>query len=118
MLSIKNLKASIEDGTQILKGINLEVKPGEVHAIMGPNGSGKSTLSKVIAGHPAYRVDGGSVELDGKNLLEMEINERALRFEDDWSRMTASRMTSLPTFYNPQTSKRSDLEGQSPTSSL
>lgn len=77
MLSIKNLKASIEDGTQILKGINLEVKPGEVHAIMGPNGSGKSTLSKVIAGHPAYRVDGGSVELDGKNLLEMEINERA-----------------------------------------
>ena len=77
MLSIKNLKASIEDGTQILKGINLEVKPGEVHAIMGPNGSGKSTLSKVIAGHPAYHVDGGSVELDDKNLLEMEINERA-----------------------------------------
>ena len=76
MLSIKNLKASIEDGTQILKGINLEVKPGEVHAIMGPNGSGKSTLSKVIAGHPAYHVDGGSVELNGKNLLEMEINER------------------------------------------
>ena len=77
MLSIKNLKASIEDGTQILKGINLEVKPGEVHAIMGPNGSGKSTLSKVIAGHPAYKVEDGSVELDGKNLLEMEINERA-----------------------------------------
>ena len=77
MLSIKNLKASIEDGTQILKGINLEVKPGEVHAIMGPNGSGKSTLSKVIMGHPAYKVDEGSVELDGKNLLEMEISERA-----------------------------------------
>ena len=77
MLSIKDLKASIEDGTQILKGINLEVKPGEVHAIMGPNGSGKSTLSKVIAGHPAYQVNEGSVELDGKNLLEMEINERA-----------------------------------------
>ena len=77
MLSIKNLKASIEDGTQILKGINLEVKAGEVHAIMGPNGSGKSTLSKVIAGHPAYHVDGGSVTLDGKDLLQMEINERA-----------------------------------------
>lgn len=77
MLSIKDLKASIEDGTQILKGINLKVKAGEVHAIMGPNGSGKSTLSKVIAGHPAYHVDGGSVTLDGKDLLQMEINERA-----------------------------------------
>ena len=77
MLSIKDLKASIEDGTQILKGINLEVKAGEVHAIMGPNGSGKSTLSKVIAGHPAYHVDGGSVTLDGKDLFQMEINERA-----------------------------------------
>jgi len=77
MLSIKNLKASIEDGTQILKGINLEVKAGEVHAIMGPNGSGKSTLSKVIAGHPAYTVNEGSVTLEGHDLLQMEINERA-----------------------------------------
>jgi Fe-S cluster assembly ATP-binding protein len=77
MLSIKNLKASIEDGTQILKGIDLEVKAGEVHAIMGPNGSGKSTLSKVIAGHPAYTVNEGSVTLEGKDLLKMEINERA-----------------------------------------
>ena len=77
MLSIKNLKASIEDGTQILKGINLEVKPGEVHAIMGPNGSGKSTLSKVIAGHPAYTVNDGSVTLDGKDLLSMEICDRS-----------------------------------------
>jgi len=77
MLSIKNLKASIEDGTQILKGINLEVKAGEVHAIMGPNGSGKSTLSKVIAGHPAYTVNEGSVTLEGRDLLQMEINERA-----------------------------------------
>jgi Fe-S cluster assembly ATP-binding protein len=77
MLSIKNLKASLLDGTQILKGINLEVKPGEVHAIMGINGSGKSTLAKVISGHPAYQVDEGSVELDGKNLLDLEPNERA-----------------------------------------
>ena len=77
MLSIKNLKASIEDGTQILKGIDLEVKTGEVHAIMGPNGSGKSTLSKVIAGHPAYTVNEGSVTLEGHDLLKMEINERA-----------------------------------------
>ena len=77
MLSIKNLKASLLDGTQILKGINLEVKPGEVHAIMGINGSGKSPLAKVISGHPAYQVDEGSVELDGKNLLDLEPNERA-----------------------------------------
>jgi Fe-S cluster assembly ATP-binding protein len=77
MLSIKNLKASLLDGTQILKGINLEVKPGEVHAIMGINGSCKSTLAKVISGHPAYQVDEGSVELDGKNLLDLEPNERA-----------------------------------------
>ena len=77
MLSIKNLKASLLDGTQILKGINLDVKPGEVHASMGINGSGKSTLAKVISGHPAYQVDEGSVELDGKNLLELEPNERA-----------------------------------------
>lgn len=77
MLSIKNLKASLLDGTQILKGINLDVKPGEVHAIMGINGSGKSTLAKVISGHPSYQVDEGSVELDGKNLLELEPNERA-----------------------------------------
>ena len=77
MLSIKNLKASLLDGTQILKGINLDVKPGEVHAIMGINGSGKSTLAKVISGHPAYQVDEGSVKLDGKNLLELEPNERA-----------------------------------------
>jgi len=77
MLSIKNLKASLLDGTQILKGINLEVNPGEIHAIMGINGSGKSTLAKVISGHPAYQVDEGSVELDGKNLLELEPNERA-----------------------------------------
>ena len=77
MLSIKNLKASLLDGTQIRKGINRDVKPGEVHAIMGINGSGKSTLAKVISGHPAYQVDEGSVELDGKNLLELEPNERA-----------------------------------------
>ena len=56
MLSIKNLKASLLDGTPILNGINLDVNPGEIHAIMGVNGSGKSTLSKVISGHPEYRV--------------------------------------------------------------
>jgi Fe-S cluster assembly ATP-binding protein len=76
MLEIRNLTASI-DGNPILKGINLKVKKGEVHAIMGPNGSGKSTLAKVLAGHPAYEVTGGEVLYDGKNLLEMSPDERA-----------------------------------------
>ena len=76
MLEIRNLTASI-DGNQILKGINLTVNKGEVHAIMGPNGSGKSTLAKVLAGHPAYEVTGGEVIYDGKNLLEMSPDVRA-----------------------------------------
>jgi len=80
MLQIKNLHASI-DGTEILKGLNLEVKEGEIHAIMGPNGSGKSTLSKVIAGHPDYEVTSGTVDYEinfkMKNVLDMEVDERA-----------------------------------------
>ncbi len=76
MLSIKNIHASIE-GKQILKGLNLEVKPGEVHAIMGPNGSGKSTLASVLAGREAYEVTEGSVEFEGKDLLELSPEDRA-----------------------------------------
>jgi Fe-S cluster assembly ATP-binding protein len=76
MLSIKNLQASIE-GKQILNGLNLEVKPGEVHAIMGPNGSGKSTLASVLAGKEDYTVNGGEVDFQGKNLLDMDPEVRA-----------------------------------------
>jgi Fe-S cluster assembly ATP-binding protein len=76
MLSIKNLRASVE-GKEILKGVNLEVKAGEIHAIMGPNGSGKSTLAAVLAGNQNYEVTGGEVWLDGKNLLELAPEDRA-----------------------------------------
>lgn len=76
MLTINNLHAGIE-GKDILKGINLEIKAGEVHAIMGPNGSGKSTLASVLAGKPDYEVREGSVEFNGKDLLELAPEERA-----------------------------------------
>ena len=76
MLKIENLHAGI-DGKEILKGINLEVNAGEVHAIMGPNGSGKSTMSNVLVGHPAYQVTEGSVIFKGKNLLEMPAEVRS-----------------------------------------
>jgi Fe-S cluster assembly ATP-binding protein len=77
ILSVRNLTASI-DGTPILKGVNLEIKAGEIHAIMGRNGSGKSTFSKVLTGHPDYEVTGGEAIYKGENLLEKEPDERAL----------------------------------------
>lgn len=76
MLSIKNLRVSI-NGKEILKGINLEVKPGEVHAIMGPNGTGKSTLASVIAGRDIFDVEEGEIQFRGKDLLDMSVEDRA-----------------------------------------
>nr|MBA3692757.1 Fe-S cluster assembly ATPase SufC [Acidobacteriota bacterium] len=76
LLEIKDLHAVI-DGKEILKGLNLQVDKGEVHAIMGPNGSGKSTLAKVLAGHPSYEVTKGEVVYEGTNLLELDPDERA-----------------------------------------
>ena len=76
MLEIKNLHANIGD-KEILKGIDLSVQAGEIHAVMGPNGSGKSTLAQVLAGHPAYEVTQGTVTYDGRNLLEMDPEVRA-----------------------------------------
>lgn len=76
MLSIKNLQASVEE-KQILKGLNLQVNPGEVHAIMGPNGAGKSTLGYVLSGRDGYEVNGGEAELDGADLFDLDVEERA-----------------------------------------
>ncbi|GMK41717.1 vegetative protein 296 [Paenibacillus sp. CCS19] len=73
---INDLKASVE-GKEILKGINLEIKGGEIHAIMGPNGTGKSTLASALMGHPKYEVTGGTAHLNGEDILEMEVDERA-----------------------------------------
>lgn len=77
MLEIKNLQVNVDE-TPILRGINLTIKAGEVHAIMGPNGSGKSTLAKVLAGHPHFQVVSGDILLEGKNILNLEPEERAL----------------------------------------
>ena len=76
MIKINNLKAQVED-KEILKGINLEINPGEIHAIMGPNGSGKSTLSSVIAGREEYEVTDGSIDFNGEDLLDLDPEERA-----------------------------------------
>ena len=79
LLELKNLHVALEDGTEIVKGVDLQVGLGETHAIMGPNGSGKSTLSYAIMGHPAYEVTEGEILFDGENVAEMGADERAQR---------------------------------------
>ena len=79
LLELKNLHVALEDGTEIVKGVDLAVDLNEVHAVMGPNGSGKSTLAYALMGHPAYRITEGDVLLDGESILELEADERAQR---------------------------------------
>lgn len=114
MLEIKNLTADV-DGKNILKGINLTLKPGEVHAVMGPNGSGKSTLSKVIAGAKGYEVTGGSVSFNGKDLLALEAEERAgegvfLGFQYPVEIPGVSNMVFLRAAFNAQRRYRGEKE--------
>jgi Fe-S cluster assembly ATP-binding protein len=90
MLKIENLRAEI-DGQEIIKGLDLEVGKGEIHAIMGPNGSGKSTLSNVLMGHPRYEVTGGSVNFQDEDVLEMEPDERAKLGSRRWRCLGSSR---------------------------
>lgn len=114
MLEIKDLSASVE-GKPILKGLNLTVKPGEIHAIMGPNGAGKSTLAKILAGHPSYTVTGGEVSFKGKNLLEMEPEERAhigmfMSFQYPVEIPGVSNIQFLRTAYNSNRKARGQTE--------
>lgn len=120
MLKIKDLRASLEEeGKEILKGITLEVPAGEVHAIMGPNGSGKSTLSYVLSGRDGYEVTGGSATLEGKDILEMEPEERAaaglfLAFQYPVEIPGVGNMTFLRTALNAQRKARGEPEVSSP----
>src|SRR5688572_29602329 len=77
LLELKNLHVALEDGTEIVKGVDLAISPGEVHAVMGPNGSGKSTLAYALMGHPAYEITDGQIVFDGEDLTEAGADERA-----------------------------------------
>ena len=114
MLTIKNLHAQVED-TAILKGLDLEIGPGEVHAIMGPNGSGKSTLASVLAGREDYEVTAGSIDFDGTDLLELDASERAreglfLAFQYPTEIPGVGNMTFLRTALNAQRKFRGEEE--------
>src|SRR5262245_7610280 len=118
MLEVKNLHVEV-DGKQILKGLNLTVNKGEVHAIMGPNGSGKSTLSYVMAGKPGYEATQGEILLDGENILEMEPDERAakglfLAFQYPLEIPGVATMTFLRTALNAQRKARGQAELSTP----
>ncbi|MGH3020480.1 MAG: ATP-binding cassette domain-containing protein, partial [Gaiellaceae bacterium] len=79
LLEIRNLHVSTEDGTEIVRGVDVSVDTNEVHAVMGPNGSGKSTLAYALMGHPAYQITEGDILVDGESILELEADERAQR---------------------------------------
>src|ERR1700742_3320797 len=118
MLEVKNLHVTV-DGKHILKGLDLAVNKGEVHAIMGPNGSGKSTLSYVMAGKPGYEATEGKILLDGENLLEMEADERAakglfLAFQYPLEIPGVATMTFLRTALNAQRKARGEPELSTP----
>jgi Fe-S cluster assembly ATP-binding protein len=116
MLEIKNLCVCLqEEKKEILKGVNLTIKPGEVHAIMGPNGSGKSTMSYVLAGKPGYEVTAGNVKLNGTDILELEPEERAslglfLAFQYPIEIPGVGNMTFLRTALNSQKKLRNEKE--------
>ncbi|PCI87308.1 MAG: Fe-S cluster assembly ATPase SufC [Hyphomicrobiales bacterium] len=118
MLEIKNLQASVEE-KPILKGLNLTINAGEVHAIMGPNGAGKSTLANVLAGQADYEVDGGSVSFHGEDLFELEIEERAakglfLSFQYPLEIPGVATMTFLKESINAQRKQRGQDELSTP----
>ena len=118
LLEVKNLHARVEE-KEILRGLNLSINPGEVHAIMGPNGSGKSTLSYVLAGKDDYEVTGGSAKLDGEDLLDLEPDERAakglfLAFQYPIEIPGVASMTFLRTAVNAVRKKRGEEELSTP----